>query len=177
MQRRLRAVAVDSPAPPLPDVSWLCEGGPRRPGELHEPIALGLDAEHHLERAAGLAGQSPALAARLLLEAALLRHDLRRMGRPGDEAVLDEAARAARVSRRMSAAEADYLRALRAPARRERSGAVTVAVRLLARLDEIDLVATVRGDAQQAARWEAAALMEGRTMLEWGLFVALRVAS
>jgi hypothetical protein len=176
VQRRLRAVAVDTPAPPLPDVSWLCEVGPRRPGEFHEPIALGSAAECQLKRAADLAAQSPSLAGRLLLEAALLRHDLTRIGRSDDEVVLDEAARAARVSRRMSAADADYLRALRAPARREPGGAVTVAIRLLARLDDIDVVVALGGDAQQAARWEAAALMQGRTMLEWGLLVALRGA-
>jgi hypothetical protein len=173
---RLQAVGAGPSPTPLPDVAWLCEQGPLRPGELHEPIAFGGEAEGRLEDSATAGGLSPALAARLLVEAALLRKDLLLAGAVQADAVLDEAARTARVCRRLSAGEADYLRALGMAGRRERAGAVTVPVRLLGRLDEIDLVAALARDAMQAVSWETAALMEGRTMLEWGLLAALRRA-
>jgi hypothetical protein len=173
---RARLQAVSSgPAPsPLPDVGWLCEQGPRRPGELHETVAFGGEAERQLERSASAGRVSPSLAARLLLEAALLRRDLQAAGAARADGLLDHAAGAARVCRRLSAGEADYLRALRMASHPERTGAVTVPVRLLARLEEVDLAAALGGDARQAVSWEAAALMAGRTMLEWGLLRALR---
>jgi hypothetical protein len=121
-----------------------------------------------------MAKVSASLAARLLLEAALLRHDLRAAGAVNVDEQLDQAARAGRVCRRLSAGEAAYLRALGTASRPGRSGAVTVPVRLLGRLDDIDVAAALAKDAGQAVSWETAALMAGRTMLEWGLLAALR---
>jgi hypothetical protein len=114
------------------------------------------------------------LAARLLLEAALLRRDLSLASAVRVDGLLDEAARSARVSRRLSAGDADYLRALALSRRPEQGGAVTVPVRLLARLDELDLERELDGDVRQAVTWETAAVIEGRTMLEWGLLTVLR---
>jgi hypothetical protein len=114
------------------------------------------------------------LAVRLLLEPALLRRDVGLARAVHIAGRLDEAARSARVCRRLSAGEADYLRTLALGRAPEQVGAVTVPVQLLARLDELDLDGALDGDALQAVSWEAAAVIEGRTMLEWGLLTVLR---
>ena len=176
LQPPLRAVPPPAVSA-LPDVSWLCDEGPRRPGELREPIELGPEAVRELERSARAAGHSATLVAALLLEAALLREDLRRPGLLRDLTALDGAARAMRVRRRMSAAEADYLRALRVSPHSKAVGVVTVPVRLLGRLSELELGAAFAEDARRAVAWEAAALIDGRTMIEWGLLVALSASS
>lgn len=162
------------PAPPaLPDVDYLYGDGPRRPGELHEPLALGRELQDRLVRSARRAGLPVDLTARLLIEAALLVGDLEALGAPDAAQELDVVAARARVERRMSAAEADYLRSL--GLRRWAPGpGATIPVRLVGRLASIDVAAALDGDATRAVAWEAAALLQARTMLEWGLAVILR---
>jgi hypothetical protein len=73
----------------------------------------------------------------------------------------------------MSAAEADYLRRL--GLRRWAPGpGATIPVRLIGRLASVDVATALDGDATRAVAWEAAALLQARTMLEWGLAVILR---
>lgn len=88
---------------------------------------------------------------------------------------LDNAAARAEVRHRLSAAEADYLRHLRFPPGM-RQTLLTVPVRLLGRLGELDVTAALGGDPARATAWELAALLDGRTMLEWALAVMLRAA-
>lgn len=163
-------MAVPDP-PALPSSQRFFEGGPRRPGELHESLHLEAATVSRAAAVAEAAHLPLDLAVRLLVEAALVRDDLASRGGAHEE-YLDMAAGAAMVSRRLSAAEADYLRALR---RRDFVSTLpTLPVRLIGRLDRIDLAQALAGDARRAARWEIAALLEGRTMLEWALMVALR---
>jgi hypothetical protein len=42
-------------------------------------------------------------------------------------------------------------------------------VRLIGRLSVVDIARALKADVRQAARWEAAALLEARTMVEWAL--------
>ena len=169
----LRVVPPVRDPPPLPCVEHLGDAVARRPGELHEPLQLGATA---LSSAAAMArrAQLPlGLAVRLLVEAAFVHEDLASRGAAYEEK-LDIAAAAAVVSRRLSAAEADYLRALQS--RDVASTLPTLPVRLIGRLDTIHLAQTLTGNARRAALWETAALLEGRTMVEWALSVALRAA-
>lgn len=162
------------PAPPaLPDVAYLYGDGPRRPGELHEPLPLGPEAQDRLLRSARRAGLPVDLTARLLIEAALLVGDLKALGAGDAAKELDVAAAGARVERRMSAAEADYLRRL-GVCRWAPSPGAAIPVRLIGRLASLDVASSLDGDATRAVAWEAAALLQARTMLEWGLAVILR---
>lgn len=159
--------------PPLPDVAYLYDDRPRRPGELHEPLALGPEAQDRLARSACSAGLPLDLTARLLIEAALLVSDLEALGAPDAARDLDTVAAHATVQRRMSAAEADYLRRL--SVRRWAPGpSATIPVRLIGRLASVDVACALDGDATRAVAWEAAALLQSRTMLEWGLAVILQ---
>lgn len=159
--------------PPLPDMAYLYDDRPRRPGELHEPLALGPDIQNRLARSACNAGLPLGVTAGLLLEAALLVSDLEALGASDAARDLDPVAARATVRRRMSAAEADYLRRL--SVRRCAPGpSATIPVRLIGRLGSIDVAAALDGDAERAVAWEAAALLQSRTMLEWGLAVILR---
>jgi hypothetical protein len=114
------------------------------------------------------------LAGALLVEAALVRRDLEDLDMPHGEELLDRAAADARVTRRLGAAESDYLGALRSSHESGRAGALALPVRLLRRLAELDLTEALDGDAERAAAWEAAAVLNGRSMSEWALFIALR---
>lgn len=170
---KLRLMPAPPAPPPLPDVAYLYRDGPRRPGELHEPLALDPEAQDRLARSARSAGLPMDLTARLLIEAALLVADLEALGAPGAAPDLDIAAAHATVQRRMSAAEADYLRRL--SVRRWAPGpSATIPVRLIGRLSSVDVGAALHGDATRAVVWEVAALVHARTMLEWGLTVILR---
>jgi hypothetical protein len=162
----LRLVTTPAPAPPLPSVEHLHEHAIRRPGELHERLDLATPLLRRAEGAAQRAGLGLGLAAALLVEAALVRVDLAAIGAVV-ESELDRIASIAHVRRPMSAAEADYVSTLRGPGFARTLP--TVPVRLVGRLGAIDLERALAADAAQAARWEAAALLEGRTMLEWAL--------
>jgi hypothetical protein len=173
--RHLRAAPPPPQAPRLPDVSWLSSEAPRRPGELYEPVRIGARAEHRLELSAGRASLPAELVGRLLVEADLLRRDQDRRSFPLDH--LDQAAAEARVTRRLSAAESAYLKALRGSHEAGKAGALIVPVRLLGRVGEVDLATAMLGDPLRAASWERAALLQGRTMSEWGLSVELERAA
>jgi hypothetical protein len=171
----LRLVAATEPPPPLPDLPQLYDEAIRRPGELHELVVLDEEQRFALERAAQQAGLPTGITGRLLIEAALVSEDLASLCATAAAERLDAAAARARVRRRLSAAEADYLRHLRHPTGL-RQTLLTVPVRLIGRLDEIDIGAALGGDPVRAAAWEIAALLDGRTMLEWALAAVLRGA-
>jgi hypothetical protein len=173
--RHLRAAPPPPPVPALPDVSWLSSEAPRRPGELCEPVRIGAEAEKRLQSSAEHAGIPAELVGRLLLEADLLKRDL--AGPSAGLEALDRAAATTRVRRRLSSAESNYLKALGEKRPSGKGGALIVPVRLLGRLSGVDLASAMLGDAARAASWERAAILHGRTMIEWGLAVALYEAT
>jgi hypothetical protein len=171
----LRLVAAAERPPPLPDLPHLYDEAIRRPGELHEPVVLDDAQRVALARAARRAGLPTGITGRLLIEASLVSEDLASLRAYGAAKRLDAAAARARVRRRLSAAEADYLRHLRHPPGMHQT-LLTVPVRLMGRLDDIDIADALCGDPVRAAAWESAALLDGRTMLEWALAVVIRDA-
>jgi hypothetical protein len=79
----------------------------------------------------------------------------------------------------LSAAEADYVRALsfrarsRARPKSPRPIIVSIAVRLLPHATSERLERAARGDIDRAVVWEIAAARSGLVMTEWALFAAL----
>jgi len=165
---RLRLVEQPEP-PPLPTGEALVVG-PRRPGELYDVVALGAAGEVIAAQAV-CSRIGVDVAATLLLELHLLATDCSAAGR-----VLPTTPTTAAPRRRLSAAEADYLRvltfrpgAVAAPAAR-----AALPVRLLPRLTPaVIAAAAASADLEEAIRWETAALLEGRTIGELGLLLAL----
>jgi hypothetical protein len=141
-----------------------------RPGELHEVVALDERTGAVAAAKAARAGVSADVAVTLLVELELLYDDLARAGLAGGKAPAF-----APPSRRLSAAEADYLRFLAFP-RRSRSPQpvlqVALPVRLLPRMTRDLLARAVDGDLERAIQWEVAALTAGRTIGEFGLLLA-----
>jgi len=170
-QPKLQLVTAAVTVPPLPSVAHLYESAVRRPGELHERVDLEADTLRHAVTGARRAGLPLGLTVGLLVEAALLRADVAAIDAGNVECELDRAAATRRVTRRLSAGEADYVRTLWG------SGFArtvpTVPLRLFGRLAAVDLDEALAAEPAQAARWEAAALLENRTMVEWAL---MRVA-
>lgn len=89
-------------------------------------------------------------------------------------ALLDQAAGSSRVTRALSAANADYLRALSCRSWRRHRGELDIPARVLARtgtgleqrLGRCELL-------DSAIRWEIAAVLAGRSMGTWGSEVVL----
>lgn len=168
----------DEPLPPLPTAERLLSPPVRRPGELHEPVSLPAGARRALDAQIADHRLDPAVAAALLLEATSLIRQLEALAVSRPRLLLDAAAKHARLTRRTSAAEADYLRTLTRPPRSTPHQAVpaTVAIpiRLLARLQRTNLAEAFNSiPLPSAAGWELAALATGTTMSEWGLATAL----
>jgi hypothetical protein len=160
-----------SPSPPPVAVAqrqYVYEDRLRRPGELHEAVVIPPTVLRAVERTAAAVGVPSGTAARLLIETALVKVDLAALGRADSSAALDTAAAAAAVCRRLSAAEADYLRGLR-HRHDDRRSMATLPLRISGRIEQIDMEAALTGDLSRALAWEAAALLAGRTMLEWAL--------
>ena len=168
----LRLVHAPEP-PPLPNLPMAIL---RRPGERHEVIAVPTESAAQLTQAAAYSGISLDLAVTLLAEAELALIWLRMTGRWENFAAHPGAPVA------LSAAEADYLRALtvgrkrRTPPKATQT-VVSVPVRLVARCSP-DLLPGLPGelDLEQAIAWEAAALREGLQMGEWLMRQALLVS-
>jgi hypothetical protein len=146
-----------------------------RPGELREPVRLTATDARRLAAAAAGIGLASEAAFGLLFEATLVRADLRQAG--ADESCITFRDGAPAV---LSAAEADYLRALtvgrgRAPRRKPSKGpgVFPLPVRLMSRCSRELIDEALAGDAEQALSWETRAVREGRTMLEWALSRAL----
>jgi hypothetical protein len=169
------------PAVPLPDAGSLLASYARRPGDRHELVELCPRAATAVELAAAGVGIAVDVAAALLLELAWLTNRLTALDGADVIGLLDERACCAqRVQRRLTAAEADYLRSLmmarpRAPASSLRN-CVAVPVRLLGRVDQ-DALASAAAQLERAASWEAAAVVVRVSMSEWALAEALARAS
>ncbi len=165
---RLRLLPMPASAVERPELGHAYDDRLRRPGELHEAVPVPPGSAPAVERSASTAGVPTGTAVRLLIEAALVLADLAAIGRTGMESWLDEAAAGAVVCRRLSAAEADYVMGLR---RGHASGSTvaTLPVRLIGRVAEVDGGSALAGDLPRAVAWEAAAVLSGRTMLEWAL--------
>ena len=155
-----------------PDIAAHLEPAPRRPGELHEAVVVPEWLAARASTVAGELGLSTSVAVTLLVEAHIARGDLVRAGSQGVPAVGEGT-----VRRRLSAAEADYLRSLTAGrkegSRPEETRAILIPVRLLAWATEDALVEALEGDAHEALSWEVEALLAGGTLREWVLLRAL----
>lgn len=167
----LRVVPPPDPVP-LPDGDAYLDPAPRRPGELHEAVAATAAVRGDAAAVAAAAGIAESVATTVPLEAHVVHGDLARVGRE-----LDGSAVHGGVERRLSAAEADYLRSLTAGRRRRRgrfaAGPLLIPVRLLPWAKPSTLAMALRGDVEQALVWEAQALLAGATMREWVLLGAL----
>jgi hypothetical protein len=109
------------------------------------------------------------VAGTLIAEAALLLERLDRRRVRSSAALLDRAAGAAHVTRALSAADADYLRALSCRSWRRHRAELDLPVRLLERLgDRIDERVARPELLDSAIRWEIGAVLSGRSMSSWG---------
>lgn len=161
----LRLVEPNPPAP-LPSAQTLAVES-RRPGELHDVLAVGSRAEPIAGKARA-AGIGFSVATTLLLELQLLSSDLDASG----ETL--EPPPATTPQRQLAAAEAAYLRALcfRRPGLAIPAPRAAVPVRLFPRLSREVIEASVELDLEQAIAWEIAAMLDGRTVGELGLLLA-----
>lgn len=101
---------------------------------------------------------------------------------PGLAEVLDALASCATVERELSPADASYLRGLKSATPSPRSGSgdpdvctMPLPARLIAAIDEPLIRRALRVDRlEQAVSWEAAALLNGKSIFEWAALAALR---
>jgi hypothetical protein len=165
--------AVDAESPPVPEGDFLAHGL-RRPGELHEAIAVPREILNAFARKAKTSRIPTALAATVLVELVLLERELTSAG-----VALNAPPRPA-VALRLSTAEARYLCGLtwrRPGARSTGGGPVALPIRLMSRADIRTLTEAATGDLELALAWEAAAVTSGKTIGELGLSVALRTVT
>jgi hypothetical protein len=148
----------------------------RRPGERHEPVAIAArEATQLLSRAAD-AGLTADVAATLLVEARLALDWLQEAGCTAVQLRYEPPPVA------LSAAEADYLRALTVSRTRRRAArvepgvrTVSLPVRLIARASpEVVRRSVHDGDLEQAVAMEVHALRGGLLMGEWVARAAAR---
>jgi len=170
-------VVRSEPAYPLPDCGGLLACA-RRPGELHEPIALAAELGERLAARAARNGIDVSVAGTLLIEAKLLRRDLAALGLQGLTSEL--AQRAELPARPLSSAEGNYLRSLtiRRPTatRKAPVAKLSLPVRLLGRIDAALIPRALEGPLAEAICWETSALARGSTIGEWGLRRALELS-
>jgi hypothetical protein len=164
--------AVDANPPEFPRGTALA-GSVRRPGDVHDVIAIPDGVRGVIERKAETSSIPSALAATLLVELHLLERDV------ADAPALMPVAPEPVVDLRLAAAHANYLRALtwhRPGFVPFVDGTAALPVRLLARLTAETITDAARGDLELALRWESAAIAAGRGMAELGLLCALTLA-
>jgi hypothetical protein len=150
----------------------------RRPGELHEALALDPDAARRLTAEALADGTSPSVALTVKLEAALAVEQLRGRGVADPAGLLDAIAGAQRPIHALSTAEADYARSLTLDRIGGHAHGLTVPVRLHSRVRTHDVEALIDVvGLQQAIRWELAALRAGLTLVEWAALSAIDAAA
>lgn len=164
---------LDTPDPePLPNVDSHLDPTPRRPGELHEAVAATAVVRRDAAALAAGAGVAASVAATVLLEAHIVRGDLARAEREPSRSNGNSC-----IQRRLSAAEADYLRSLTArrgrPASRSVGAALLIPLRLLPWAKPQTLAQALRDDIEQALAWEVQALLAGATLREWVLMGVL----
>ena len=169
--RALRLLRSE-PLPPLPSPKDLLDAeSPRRPGELHEALALPHYTAKDLVERAARSGLTVDVAASLALEAGHLRMRLPQLQqlRPcGGE-----------ISTALPEASARYLRSLTMGRRRHSAPArvpstVAIPIRLIPRLGATDIEELIDlVPLEQAIAWEIAAVSTGQTMSEWALGLLL----
>jgi hypothetical protein len=161
--------AVDVNPPELPRGTALA-GTVRRPGDVHDVIAIPDEVRRVIEQKAEASSVPSALATTLLVELHLLERDVR------DATLSMPIAPEPVVDLRLPAGHAHYLRALtwhRPGFVPFVDGTAALPVRLLARLSAETITDAARGDLELAVRWESAAIAAGRGMAELGLLCAL----
>jgi hypothetical protein len=164
--------ATDPPG--LASAPRILPSAPRRPGEKYERLEASLAARRQLAIAGGDLDLPVDVAGTLLLEATLLldRLGAHRLTRARE--LLDQAARSSRVTRALSTANADYLRALGCRSWRRQVGELDVPVRVASRVGDTADERLARVELlEPALRWEMAALLCDRTMANWGSDVVL----
>lgn len=168
---RVLRLVPDFQDPPLPTGELLVVDA-RRPGELFDVVAVG-DAALPVAIKAKEAHVGFDLAMTLLIESRLLHLDL-----VGAGLAIPATPQLVSPARRLSAAEADYLRALtlRRVGTVKALTRVVLPVRLLPRITTADIAAAAEGDLEDAIAWEIAALLEGRTMAELGWRLAVEAS-
>lgn len=114
------------------------------------------------------------VAATLLCEAGLLLERLRRHRVAHAVELLDRAASCSRVTRALTTANADYLRALTCRRWRRDRGEIDLPARVAGRVgDRLDELLG-RGELlEPAIRWEIGALLAERSLASWGTEVVL----
>lgn len=133
-----------------------------------------LATRHALALAAADAGVPLDVAATLLCEAGLLLDRLGRRRLAHARDLLDRAAAGSRVTRALSAAHADYLRALSCRSWRRGRAELHIPSRVLAATGERLDGYLSRGELLESAiRWEIGALLAERSMACWGTEVGL----
>lgn len=147
---------------------------PRRPGEVYTHAEVSLSTRRALALAAADARVPLDVAATLLCEAGLLLDRLGRHRVSHARDLLDRAASGSRVTRALSAAHADYLRALSCRSWRRDRADLEIPARILAaaadRLDDF----LARGEMLESSiHWEIGALLAERSMVSWGTEVGL----
>jgi hypothetical protein len=151
----------------------------RRPGDRHEPVAVGRDFDW-LSDAALKQRIDLRVAISLVLERRLALRDLDSAGVKNDLiAQLNREAEGTRPEAPLWSASADYLRSLLVSRSAETRSvdSVPVPTRLRERLARVwPLQATDEPNELSAAiRWEIAAVAQGMTMSEWAFRTALKV--
>jgi hypothetical protein len=162
---------IPTPAPDSLPTGELLARELRRPGELHDAVAVGQHVAAVVSAKARASRVSPDLAWTLLLELRLLEDDLRAVGHG-----LPAPPAASSPDLRLSAAEASYLRALtfrRDVRRPECATRAIVPVRVLTRATSDAFTRAATGDLDHAICWETAAVAAGRTINELGLLLVL----
>lgn len=114
------------------------------------------------------------VAATLICEAGLLLDRLNGRRVRSADALLNQAAGSSRVTRALTAANADYLRALGCRSWRRHRGELDLPVRVLRRIgDELEQRLARLDLLEPAIRWEIGAVLADRSMGSWGSEVIL----
>lgn len=147
---------------------------PRRPGETYLRPDVSLPVRREIAVAAAGAAVPVDVAATLISEAALMLERLSHHRLTGARGLLDRAASSSRVTRALTSANADYLRALSCRSWRRQVGEIDLPVRVLSRLgDEVEGRLSQSELLESAIKWETASLLCGRTIGNWGSDVVL----
>jgi hypothetical protein len=181
----LSVVTRESPAT-LPTVAEIVTSVVLRPGEFREPVVLtDPRAAKQVAAQALESGIAPAQALALLAEGHLLRMDVEGLGLRWQHvrATLGAAARSAQIQRRLSAADATYLRSLMSGDQRPRrtvaaAGPIrgALSVRVLRRVGSAELRLAAGEPLAELKNWEIAAVVQGRTLNEWAMSTLLASA-
>lgn len=152
-----------------PGGAALLPSAPRRPAEVYERAEVTIATRHALALPAADARIPLDVAATLLCEGRLLLERLHRRRVSHAREMLDRAAATGRVTRALSTADADYLRALTCRRWRRDRGEIDIPAAIMARVGErLDDYLSHGELLESVIRWEIAALLAERSMASWG---------